>query len=223
MNISQTLVVGLIRMVTGISCRIDDPDSGKVPDRGPMILAINHINSLEVPLLAARLSPRKMVGLAKLETWNNKLMGWLFDMFNSIPIRRGEVDLQAVHACFRALSEEEILAVAPEGTRSYDGKLLLGRPGIVLIALHSGAPILPIAHWGGESFSRNLKRLKRTDFHIRVGRPFILDTDGEKPVGKVRQAMADEIMCQIAALMPKEYRGQYVNYDPPPMKHIRFV
>jgi 1-acyl-sn-glycerol-3-phosphate acyltransferase len=92
-----------------------------------------------------------------------------------------------------------------------------------LIALHSGAPILPIAHWGGESFSRNLKRLKRTDFHIRVGRPFILDTDGEKPVGKVRQAMADEIMCQIAALMPKEYRGQYVNYDPPPMKHIRFV
>ena len=223
MNIAQTLVIGLIRVGTGISCRIDDPDINKVPERGPMILAINHINSLEVPLLLARLSPRKMVGLAKLETWNNKFMGWLFDLFNSIPIRRGEVDLKAIHSCLKVLSKEKILAVAPEGTRSYDGKLLLGRPGIVLIALHSGAPILPVAHWGGESFSRNLKRMKRTDFHVRVGRPFILDTSGEKPAGKVRQEIVDEIMCQIAALMPAEYRGQYADCGTPPMKYIRFV
>ncbi len=92
-----------------------------------------------------------------------------------------------------------------------------------MIALHSGAPILPIAHWGGEAFPQNIKRLKRTDFHIRVGKPFTLDAKGEKAIGKVREAMADEIMYQIAALMPAEYRGKYIDCDPPPQKYLRFI
>jgi 1-acyl-sn-glycerol-3-phosphate acyltransferase len=91
-----------------------------------------------------------------------------------------------------------------------------------LIALHAAVPILPMAHWGGEAFASNLKKLKRTDFHFRVGRLFYLDPHGEKVNGKVRHVMADEIMAQIALLMPAEYRGQYVDCDPPPQKYLRF-
>jgi 1-acyl-sn-glycerol-3-phosphate acyltransferase len=190
--------------------------------RGPLILVFNHINSLEVPLLHAHLQPRRMIGLAKIETWDNKIMGWLFDLWEAIPIRRGEADLQALRRCLASLSAGDILGVAPEGTRSYDGKLLCGKPGIVLIALHSGAPILPIVHWGGENFLHNLKHLKRTDFHIRVGKPFSLDTRGEKVTRKIRQAMADEIMYQIAILMPEKYRGQYADCNPFPQNYLRF-
>jgi 1-acyl-sn-glycerol-3-phosphate acyltransferase len=86
---------------------------------------------------------------------------------------------------------------------------LRGQPGIALIALRSGAPILPIVHWGTESLNKNLKHLKRTDFHIRVGRPFYLNANGEKVNGKVRQEMVDEIMTQLAILIPEEYRGVY--------------
>ena len=187
-----------------------------------MILAINHINSLEVPLLFAHLQPRRLIGLAKIETWDNKFMGWLFDLWESIPIQRGEADLQAVRRCLAALSSGNILGVAPEGTRSYDGKLLCGQPGIVLISLHSKAPILPIVHWGGEDFSRNIKRFRRTDFHIRVGRPFSLDAKGKKVDRKVRQAMVNEIMYQMAILLPEAYRGNYANCAPPPQEYIRF-
>lgn len=211
-----------IRVGTNIVCNIEGNELVNVPKRGPLILAVNHINSLEVPLLFAHLQPRRLIGLAKVETWNNKFMAWLFDLWESIPIRRGEADLEAVRSCLAVLSAGDILGVAPEGTRSYDGRLLPGQPGIVLIALHSGVPILPVAHWGGEDFQKNIKRLKRTDFHIRVGKPFTLDAKGEKMHGKVRQAMADEIMYQIAILMPEKYRGQYANCTPPPQNYLRF-
>jgi 1-acyl-sn-glycerol-3-phosphate acyltransferase len=211
-----------IRAGTNIICRIDGAELAQVPQRGPLILAVNHINSLEVPLLFAHLQPRRLIGLAKIETWNNKFMGWLFDLWNSIPIRRGEVDLEAIRRCLDTLSAGDILGIAPEGTRSYDGKLLCGQPGIVMIALRSGVPILPVVHWGGEDFQKNIKRLKRTDFHIRVGKLFFLDAKGEKVVGEVRQAMVDEIMYQIAILMPEKYHGQYANCTPPPQNYLRF-
>jgi 1-acyl-sn-glycerol-3-phosphate acyltransferase len=101
--------------------------------------------------------------------------------------------------------------------------LQCGQSGAALIALHAGVPILPIAHWGGEAFGSNLKKFKRTDFHFRVGKPFYLDPHGEKVNRKIRQGMADEIMMQIALLMPAEYRGNYVDCDPPPQRYLRFA
>ncbi len=213
----------VIRLGTDILCRIDKSEFSKVPACGPLILVINHISSLEVPLLFAHLQPRKMIGLAKIETWDNKFMGWLFDLWEAIPIRRGQADLAAIRACLQVLKVGDILAIAPEGTRSYHGRLQRGQPGMVVIALRAGAPILPIAHWGGEDFDSNLKRLKRTDFHFRVGRQFYLDAKGERVNGEIRQEMADEIMSQIAMVMPEEYRGEYADCDPPPRKYLRFA
>jgi len=217
------LVLCMVEGITTILCRIEKDELDKIPANGPMILAMNHIGSLEVPLLRAQVRPRRVVSLAKIETWNNKLMGWLFDLWESIPIRRGEVDLWALRRCLTCLSDGDLLGVAPEGTRSYDGNLLSGRPGIVLIGLHSGAPILPVVHWGVEDFLENIKHLKRTNFHIRVGQPFTLDSKGEKVNGRIRQEMVDEIMFQIAKLMPEKYRGKYIDCNPAPVKYLHFT
>jgi 1-acyl-sn-glycerol-3-phosphate acyltransferase len=78
-----------------------------------------------------------------------------------------------------------------------------------MIALRAGAPIIPVAHWGAECFNENIKKLRRTDFHIRVGNPFTLDTHGEKVTSALRQEIADEIMGQVAALIPEKYHGYY--------------
>jgi len=222
-SISRWSMNTVIRLGTDMICRIDKREFHKIPECGPLILATNHISSLEVPLLFVHLQPRKMIGLAKIETWDNKFMGWLFDLWDAIPVRRGEADLDAIRACLEVLKAGGILAIAPEGTRSYHGRLLRGQPGIAMIALHAGEPILPMAHWGGEDFGINLKKLKRTDFHVRVGKLFYLDAKGNKVNGKIRQAMADEIMSQIAVLMPEEYRGEYADCVPPPQKYLRFA
>jgi 1-acyl-sn-glycerol-3-phosphate acyltransferase len=221
-SILRWFVNTIARIGIDILCRVDKRDMPKVPARGPFILVGNHIGSLEVPALFTHLQPRVIYGLAKTETWNNKFMAWLFDLWRAIPVRRGEADLDAIRACLEVLKAGSILAIAPEGTRSYDGRLLRGQPGTALLALRSGAPILPMAHWGGENFGANLKKFKRTDFHFRVGKPFYLDPKGEKVNGEMRQAMADEIMCQIAALMPEEYHGAYAGCKSPP-KYLRFL
>jgi 1-acyl-sn-glycerol-3-phosphate acyltransferase len=193
----------------------------QVPAAGPLILVTNHIGSLEVPLLFAHLQPRPVTGFAKIETWDDPFMGWLFDLWGAIPLRRGEADMDALRKGFAVLEEGGILAVAPEGTRSRHGRLLRARPGVVMIALHSGATILPIAHWGGESFGKNIKRMKRTDFHVKVGQPFRLQADG-KMTRQARQQAADEIMLQIAALLPQEYHGEYAGKGAA-LKYLQFT
>jgi len=203
------LINFVIRVYTRITCRIDAPDLQKFPTQGPFIAITNHTGQIEVPLLFAHLQPRKLTGWAKIESWDNKFLHWVFGVWGIIPVRRGEADMNALKAALRALEEGLILGIAPEGTRNYNGVLKRGLPGAVLVALHSGAPIIPIAHWGGENFMQNFKHLKRTDFHIRLGEPFKINTQGIKVTGEIRQQIVDEMMCRIAKLLPEEYRGEY--------------
>lgn len=224
MNLAGRILVGIVQFGTSILCRIDRAPLKQVPRRGPLILVTNHIGSLEVPLMFAHLQPRPLTGFAKIETWDNKFMGWLFDLWQAIPIRRGEADLEAMRRGLEVLERGGILALSPEGTRSRHGRLLRARPGVALVALRSGAPILPMAHWGAEDFSSNIKRGRRTDFHIRVGKPFRLKAgDRQKTSREARQEMVDEIMGQIAALLPEEYHGEYAGRVPGAPRYLEFL
>jgi 1-acyl-sn-glycerol-3-phosphate acyltransferase len=199
----------VVGMYIKITCRIDNPDMHKFPMQGPLIVIANHTGQIEVPALFALLQPRKITGWAKVETWDNWFLNWVFNLWGVIPVRRGEADTSALRKALEALDNKYIFGIAPEGTRNKTGRLLRAHPGAVLIAVRSGAPILPIAHWGGEDFLKNLKRLKRTDFHLRVGDPFRLTVDGVKMTREIRQQIADEMMYHVAELLPQEYRGAY--------------
>jgi 1-acyl-sn-glycerol-3-phosphate acyltransferase len=211
MTPTRQVVSTTIKRLTRILCRVDDAQLAHVPAQGPLILIANHVNFLEVPLLYTHLQPRRVTGFAKIETWHNPAMGLLFDLYGAIPLRRGEADVAAFRRGLAILEAGHILTVAPEGTRSGHGRLGRGHPGVVMLALRSGAPLLPMAYYGGESLRQNVARLRRTDFHIVVGRPFYLDAGGVKMTREVRQQMVDEIMYQLAALLPPAYRGHYSN------------
>jgi len=214
------LINFIIRVYTRITCRIDAPDLKKVPWQGPLIAISNHTGQIEVPLIFAHLQPRRVTGWAKIESWDNKFLNWVFTVWGMIPVRRGEADMHALKAAIRALENGYILGVAPEGTRNYNGILKRGLPGAVTLALHTGAPVIPIAHWGGENFMKNLKRFKRTDFHIRVGKPFRVETGGIKVTGEIRQQIVDDMMYELAKLLPEEYRGVYSDLDKATGKYI---
>lgn len=204
------VLTGSIKMLAGLLCRVDTAHLARVPERGPLILVTNHINFLEVPVVYTHLQPRPITGLVKAETLRNPFLGpLLFGLWGGIPIRRGEADVVALRLALQALRAGSIVAIAPEGTRSGDGRLQRGHPGSAFLALHSGAPVLPLVYYGGEMFWKNLPRLRRTDFHIVVGQPFYLKNTGGRVTHQVRQQMADEIMFQMAALLPPAYRGVY--------------
>ncbi len=222
MTLTKRLITWMAGGVTNLLCRVHDAELARVPMHGPLILVSNHINFLEIPVLYARLQPRRVTTLAKAETWDNPVLGYLFDVGEGIPLHRGEADVGAVRRALGVLEAGDILAIAPEGTRSNDGQLRRGHPGVELLARRSGAPLLPMVFHGNEQYRHNLSRLRRTDFHVVVGQPFHVDAGGTKVAGAVRQAIVDEIMYQLAALLPAPYRGYYANLDAASERFLRF-
>jgi 1-acyl-sn-glycerol-3-phosphate acyltransferase len=211
MTFTYRATTGTIKFLLRLLCRVDHSQLARVPERGPLILVGNHVNFLDPPVLYTHLLPRPLAGFAKAETWDIPVLGWLAQLWGAIPLHRGQADTSAVRDALKALEAGCILGVAPEGTRSGDGRLQRGNPGAVLLALRSQAPLLPVVCIGGERFWRNVKRLRRTEFQITVGQPFTLSRGTERITREVRQQMTDEIMYQLAALLPPQYRGVYAD------------
>lgn len=222
-KLSLWLITNILRVYFRLTLKLDSPDlNGIIPQTGPLIVVTNHTGQVEVPVFATLLQPRKITGWGKAEAFENPFLRWVFWAWDIIPVHRGEADMKALKSALRALEEGRIFGVAPEGTRNYTGILRRGLPGAAILALKSGAPILPIAHWGGETYMKNLRRFKRTDFHIRVGKPFTVGAEG-KVTSEMRQQMVDEMMVRIAALMPEEYRGEYAVAGQAAQKYLRDV
>jgi 1-acyl-sn-glycerol-3-phosphate acyltransferase len=206
-------VLFLIKLGTNLLCRIDAPNIEAFPKKGPLLVISNHTGQLEVAVYFGQLAPRPLTGWAKMEAWDNAFLNWLFNLWGLIPVRRGEADTSALRKAIKALDEGFIFGIAPEGTRNITGRLKRAHPGAVILATRSNAPIIPLVHWGGEDFLKNIARFKRTDFHIRFGKPFKLDLEGVKLTREIRQQIADEMMLRIAELMPSEYHGEYENFQ----------
>jgi 1-acyl-sn-glycerol-3-phosphate acyltransferase len=223
MSLTTTLVNRSVKGITRILCKVDDQQVARIPAQGPLILVTNHINFLEVPLVYTHLLPRSVTGFAKSETWDNPALRPLFNLWQAIPLHRGEADLQAMRAALKVLQNGSLLAITPEGTRSGDGRLKRGHPGVVMVAQMSNAPLLPLVYYGGEQFYHNIRRLQRTDFHIVVGRPLRLKIAGIKLSRAVRQQITDEIMYQLAALLPPLYRGVYADLDNATQEYLEFL
>jgi 1-acyl-sn-glycerol-3-phosphate acyltransferase len=200
---------GFLRFVFRLVCKIDAEELKKLPKEGPLLVVGNHINFLETPVILPHLDNPNVTGFAKVESWDSPLFNFLFNRWKIIPIHRGTVDRSAFRLGEEALNNGKILIIAPEGTRNGHGRMLQGKPGIIAMALRSGVPIQPIAFYGYEDFWKNLKRLRRTEFHVVAGKPFRIKLDDPQPSKEVRQAATDEVMYKIAELLPEKYRGHY--------------
>ena len=222
MTLTHRVLIATFKGLTSLLCRIDDAQLARVPDQGPLILVTNHVNILEIPILYTRLQPRPLTGFAAAYRWKTLWTRWLLDVCGAIPLRRGEADIAAVRKALDMLEAGYLVAVAPEGTRSGHGRLQRAHPGVVLLALRSGAPVLPVAFYGAEHYRENLRRLRRTDFHIVVGKPFYIDAGEDKVTRQVRQQIVDEIMYQMAALLPPPYRGVYSDLNAATEKYLTF-
>lgn len=211
MNLRLVLVNTSIRILLKLLARVRASGIDRVPDHGPLIIAVNHINFLESPLIYMLLRPRRVIGLAKVETWDNPALRVLANLWETIPIDRAAADTAAFRRVQTELRKGSIVVVAPEGTRSRDGRLGKGKAGIVTLAARAGVPILPIAHFGGEQVWRSLRRFRRTIVTVRVGKPIQIRAlaKGEVLRKSERDAYLSMVMTSLAAMLPSEYRGAW--------------
>jgi 1-acyl-sn-glycerol-3-phosphate acyltransferase len=179
-----------------------------VPSTGPALLLVSHTNFLD-PFLACGLVPRMVVPMGKAEVFQIPLFGWLLRRYGACPVRRGEVDVRALRCSLRALQEGHVLLIAPEGTRSGDGRLQPGKHGTAYVATRMDVPLVPMAIIGGESFYSCLSRLQRVPVRINLGRAFRLRRPGGVVRRKMLHQMTEEVMYRMARLLPPERRGVY--------------
>jgi 1-acyl-sn-glycerol-3-phosphate acyltransferase len=221
MRVIRWISVNVIRLAAKLLLRVQATGLKRMPTSGPAILVINHVNFIE-PLLLYVLLPRQVTGLAKAELWGNPISRLVAQSWGSIPIRRGEIDLNAIRRALQVVQQGGVLGLAPEGTRSHHGRLQRGRPGVVLLALRApGTLILPVAVYGQEQFYHNLRRLRRTAVQVVMGQGFYLNAGQGRVTHEMRQAISDEVMMRIASLLPAQYRGVYSDMPPTAPRYLR--
>jgi 1-acyl-sn-glycerol-3-phosphate acyltransferase len=211
-----------IRMILSTFLDVDSSEVARIPMEGPLIISTNHINSLDAPVGFSHLHPRPMTAFVKAETWDNWFMKFLFNAWDAIPIKRGEVDFDAFRMAEEALKQKKIVIVAPEGTRSKHGRLNQGYPGIALLAIRSGAPILPVVFYGNENI-KDLRIGKRTKMVIKVGEPYMIQLNGRSLDRESRKQLTDEVMYEIARILPEENRGVYSDLSQSKKEFLRPV
>lgn len=178
-----------------------------VPRSGPLIIVTNHLSIIDPVLLTASI-PRQIVFMAKEELfWPDYLLSPFMRLYGAFPVRRGQPDREALRQAERTLARGLALGMFPEGTRSRSRQIQAGHPGTSLIALRSGAPILPVGLAGTEKVTGVASVLRRPRLLVRVGKPFFLP----KPEGKLNASqldlLTDLVMQRIAELLPEGYRA----------------
>jgi len=127
--------------------RIEVKDVHNIPSTGAFILASNHTSYFDPPALGCKL-PRNLHYFARdsLFFWP---LGLLIRNLNSIPVNRSQLDIATLKRVLKVLKSGDPLLVFPEGTRSPDGKLGVGKKGIGLLLAKSQSDVLPAKVVGG--------------------------------------------------------------------------
>jgi 1-acyl-sn-glycerol-3-phosphate acyltransferase len=193
-----------------------------VPAQGAVILMINHIHFLD-PFVVVASMPRQVTGMSKVENFSIPFWGLIFKLYGAIPVRRGQMDRQALRRALDVLEGDAMLLIAPEGTRSPQRALQPAHHGLAYIAHRGNATVVPVAVTGTPRFGHNLKRLRRTPVQVRLGRPFHLHTDSRRLERETLSAMTTEAMYQLAALLPPDHRGCYADLEQATENYIQFL
>ncbi len=208
-----TLAAYLARFCLRILASVRVEGLRDLPGDGGLIVVVNHISNADPPFVAGWLTPalgRQMQILAKEAIFIGPL-AHLLRALGASPVRAGGSDIEAYRMAQGILERGDVLCIFPEGTRSPTGVMGEPKPGVAMLALRTGVPILPVGVSNTDSFlgrGRTLPRL-RTRITLRVGRPFTVTTDPALSRREATRAASDEIMRHIAELTDERHRGKY--------------
>lgn len=201
----------MLRLTTRLYAHMDVVGRENVPRQGPLIVVANHLSAVDPELLAA-FFPRPVHWMAKQEIFDHPLTGPIARLYGAFPVRRFEADLAALRKAMQILTQGQVIGIFPEGHRSASGRLQPLQPGAALIALRSGAPIVPVGIVGTEAIKVPQlfwQPLSRPHLGIIIGDPFTLPKVHRVTSEAVREGTAI-IRERILALLPERYRPQVV-------------
>jgi 1-acyl-sn-glycerol-3-phosphate acyltransferase len=202
----------LFRWLFNTLTRVKAEGLDNLPSTGGYILASNHMSRIDPPLIFIFVERQDFTGLVANKYRNNLFIRPIVKIVDGIYINRESADAGALREARRYLRQGGVLGIAPEGTRSHIGELLPAKTGVAYLADKAGVPVLPIAIIGTDKAVSQLLHLRRPNLGIKFGRPFGLPPIRREHREEDMQRNTDEIMCRIAAMLPRRYHGAYTGH-----------
>ena len=184
-----------------------------IPASGGAILAANHqslVDSIFLPLMVNR--PVTFSAKAEYFTASGpaaRLWAAYLRATNQLTMDRDgpRAAQDTLEAALALLQQGQLFGIYPEGTRSPDGRLYRGRPGVGWLALRSGLPVIPVALSGTRKVLPPGRAVPRPGrIGVAIGKPVALAPDlFDAPPAKARRQIADQVMAAIQQLSGQEY------------------
>ncbi len=173
-----------------------------IPRTGPFLLVANHLSNLD-PLLIQSVCPRIIYAMTKSSQFTVPILGPLMPHIHAFPVRRYQIDPQAVRVALRRLEQGEGVAVYPEGERSWDGRLQSPRLGTLRLILKAGVPVVPVGISGSyEAWPRWASRPARWRIRIAFGEPLAFpQVDDRATRARLLPETAERLMGAIRSLL----------------------
>ena len=215
MTLSQKIFLATCRPLLNILFSWKTEGRENVPLTGPLILVANHVHVLDPIFLAFSLS-RWITFVAKEELFRSLFLRLWVRWAGALPLQRdGKVveKTRILESARKVLDKGLILGMFPEGGRSHDGKLRRGKPGSAVIASKRDVPLLPVGISGTDRIHGISWLWKRPHIVVKIGKPFKLPPTNNKMTKSQRQLLTTQLMGEISALLPSEYRGAYEKHE----------
>lgn len=220
----RKFLLWLLRLLMKLLLRFELANPENIPLTGPVIVIINHIAFLD-PVMVLGSFPRLVLPMAKQETFDLFFWGPISKLYGAIPVRRGEADIGAIKSALQILKNGGLVLLAPEGTRSPTYQMQSGKEGAAMIALRSGATVVPVGVTGTHQVKAHWIKFKRAPVRLVVGKPFQVRAANSR--GRVTraelEAITREMMYRLAALLPAEFRGVYHQLDKATETYLRIA
>jgi 1-acyl-sn-glycerol-3-phosphate acyltransferase len=205
------LLYPLAWLLAHLFCRFSVQGRKQAPLTGPLLVVSNHLSVYD-PILLALALRRRIWFFTKREMFSWPIIGWLTQRTGQIPVRRGEGDRAALEQALGYLREERAVLIFPEGTVARQERMIAAHTGVAMLALRSGATLLPVTLSGSRRIFRRSGGL-RPRVTIQIGEPYTpVFPEGTSRKEALHQ-LTQEIMLRIATLLPPEQRGVYANTD----------
>lgn len=184
----------------------------RIPAEGPLIVVSNHLSNADPPILGAGIARRRIRYMAKAELFSFPF-GIVSRLYGAFPVRRFDADVAAILNAERLLKNGGVLGMFPEGTRSRTGYLGKPHPGTALLALRSGATVIPCAIAGTEHIlNRPWTLLTKPRIAVHIGEPIAIGKV-RRPTEEQVSELTDRIFIQIQSLLPAKYLASYTGNE----------
>ncbi len=183
------IIIKIIKFFVRCVFRVQINGADNIPDSGDCMLCANHISMWD-PVILYCFIPRKIYFIAKQETKNIPVIGWILTKINCIFINRESVDLGAMRQSLKTLSSGNVLGIFPTGTREKKNPHAQPKSGCALLAAKSGTKVVPIginatykpfskvivtigepidfAHYKGEKCTQSLLEQKTFEIYNKI-------------------------------------------------------